>query len=123
MNREFRTHARISVKFYLTVLGRGLLATLLAAAQAPLANAQENATPTPAAVEAQPAGQGWFGTTTRDLDAASIKALGLDQEHALLVEVTIEDGAADKAGVKAGDVILSLNGKAVPDQGGFTREI
>ena len=40
-------------------------------------------------------------------------SLGLDTNRGALVSEVVEDGAADKAGIKAGDVITSINGKQI----------
>ena len=41
------------------------------------------------------------------------KSLGLDNARGALVSEVVEGGAADKAGIKAGDVITSINGKTI----------
>jgi serine protease Do/serine protease DegQ len=41
------------------------------------------------------------------------KSLGLENARGAWVSEVVEGGAADKAGIKAGDVITSINGKAV----------
>ncbi len=41
------------------------------------------------------------------------ESLGLDNAHGALVSQVINDSAAEKAGIKAGDVITSINGKAI----------
>jgi Do/DeqQ family serine protease len=40
-------------------------------------------------------------------------SLGLDSNRGALVSEVVEDGAADKAGIKAGDVITSINGRQI----------
>ena len=89
--------AGISFKAFHTLLCGALLALLLLAAQAPLAIAQDSGTAAPPAAQPAPAEPGWLGAELQDLDAASIKALGLDQPHALLVILTAPDGPAEKA--------------------------
>ena len=98
MNRAHFTG--ISFKAFRTVLCGALLALLLLAAQAPLAIAQDSGTAAATAVQPAPAEPGWFGAEMQDLDAASIKALGLDQPHALLVILTAPDGPAKKPASK-----------------------
>jgi serine protease Do/serine protease DegQ len=41
------------------------------------------------------------------------QSLGLESAKGALVSEVVEDGAADKAGIKAGDVITSINGRTV----------
>lgn len=57
--------------------------------------------------------RGWLGvriqTVTEDLAAS----LGLDEPKGALVAGVNEDGPADKAGIKAGDVIVVFDGKSV----------
>ena len=60
-----------------------------------------------AAAQPAPAEPGWLGAELRDLDAASIKALGLDQPHALLVILPAPDGPAEKGGLRTADVIVA----------------
>ncbi|MGH8188142.1 MAG: Do family serine endopeptidase, partial [Steroidobacteraceae bacterium] len=40
-------------------------------------------------------------------------SLGLDNNRGALVSQVVEGGSADKAGIKAGDVITSINGRAI----------
>ncbi len=41
------------------------------------------------------------------------QSLGLENAKGALVSEVVEDGAADKAGIKAGDVITSINGRTI----------
>ena len=119
-----RAHvAGISFKAFHTLLCGALLALLLLAAQAPLAIAQDSGTAAPPAAATRPAEPGWFGAELRDLDAASIKALGLDQPHALLIILPAPDGPAEKGGLRTADVIVALNGQPVPGLDGFIQQI
>ena len=98
------------------------LAITAAVSHAPLAKAQDAGATQPA--QQQPASEpGWLGLEMRDLDPGSIKALGLDQAHALLVILPVRDGPAAKAGVKTGDVIAALNGTPVPSLAEFIQQI
>ncbi len=98
------------------------LAITVAVCQAPFVKAQDAGATQPA--EHQPASEpGWLGAELNDLDPNSIKALGLDQAHALLVILPVRDGPAQKAGVKTGDVIVTLNAKPVPSLGEFIQQI
>src|SRR5262249_6840978 len=64
-----------------------------------------------------------LGAELQDLDAASIKALGLDQAHGVLIILPVPDGPADKAGLKTADVAVALNGRPVPSVGEFIQQI
>ncbi|MGC2602564.1 MAG: PDZ domain-containing protein, partial [Rhodomicrobium sp.] len=66
---------------------------------------------------------GRFGATLKELDADAIKALGLDQPHALLINYLSPEGPADTAGFKPGDVIVSANGNPAPKLSEFIQQI
>jgi predicted aspartyl protease len=63
--------------------------------------------------------KGFIGMETVDLSRAAMRALGLDQEAALLVIAPIADGPADQAGVRAGDIVLAYNGPPVSGRTAF----
>jgi serine protease Do len=54
----------------------------------------------------------------RMIDETMAKALGLSKATGVLVQEVVSAGAADKAGIKAGDVLLEVDGKevATPNQ-------
>jgi serine protease Do len=55
--------------------------------------------------------RGWLGVGIQQLTPELAKSFGLDGQHGALVsEVLGEDSPAGKAGLKAGDVIVELNG-------------
>lgn len=58
--------------------------------------------------------RGWLGAGLQDLTPQSIRALGLTQEHAILVVYSIDGSPAQKAGLHTADVIVQLDGKPVP---------
>jgi serine protease Do len=57
--------------------------------------------------------RGYLGVMIQPVDAALGKALGLDGAKGALVAEVVPGGAADRAGVKSGDVIVSVDGTQV----------
>ncbi|MGE0625637.1 MAG: DegQ family serine endoprotease [Pseudomonadales bacterium] len=59
--------------------------------------------------------RGWLGVEYQPVTEAVAASLGLDGTGGALVASVVEGGPAEKAGVKMGDVILSLDGKPLAD--------
>ncbi len=57
--------------------------------------------------------RGYIGVTIRSIDQTMAKAIGLDKPQGVLVNELMKGGAGEAAGLKAGDVILSIDGKEV----------
>ncbi|MCG9712475.1 Do family serine endopeptidase DegQ [Shewanella insulae] len=57
--------------------------------------------------------RGVLGVSGRDLDSELAQGFGLDSQHGGFVNEVMPDSAADKAGIKAGDIIISVNGKPI----------
>ncbi len=57
--------------------------------------------------------RGWLGITMQELDENSARALGLKEPKGVLVAQVIPGDPADKAGMRAGDVIIKAAGSAV----------
>lgn len=61
--------------------------------------------------------RGQIGVTGSELTAELAKNFGFNQNSGAFVNEVLKDGAADKAGVKAGDIITSVNGKRISSFG------
>jgi serine protease Do len=59
------------------------------------------------------AGPPRLGVTVQEISGQLAGYFKLPAEHGLLVTAVEKDGPADKAGIRAGDVILKLGGKEV----------
>ncbi|MGE3303794.1 MAG: S1C family serine protease [Hyphomonadaceae bacterium] len=60
--------------------------------------------------------RGWLGVAgqTQGLSTALARRLGLDAEAGMLVVQIVSGGPGDAAGLRPGDVVLSLDGQATP---------
>jgi len=61
--------------------------------------------------------RGRIGVTIQDVDQALADSFGLDRPRGALVSSVEKGGPADDAGIKPGDVILSVNGRDVDHSG------
>jgi serine protease Do len=59
--------------------------------------------------------RGWLGVTIQDLDENTARALGLKEVKGALVAEALPNEPAAKAGLRAGDVVVSINGQPIPD--------
>lgn len=57
--------------------------------------------------------RGMLGVQGGEVNSELAEALGLDSSKGAFVSQVVPDSAADKAGLKAGDVIVSVNGKSI----------
>ncbi|UCF63304.1 MAG: DegQ family serine endoprotease [bacterium] len=57
--------------------------------------------------------RGWLGVSIQDVDEDLAKALNLPNTNGVLVPSVQEDSPAEKAGIKAEDVIIELNGRDI----------
>ncbi len=59
--------------------------------------------------------RGWLGVVIQKVTPEIGKSFGLKESEGALVSDVVEQGPADKAGIKRGDVIVSFNGKNIRD--------
>ena len=57
--------------------------------------------------------RGYIGVSIKDVDSKDAKGFGLDKARGVMVQNVIKGGAGDEAGLKAGDIILKIDGKEV----------
>lgn len=61
----------------------------------------------------------WFGARLQEVDSDLAATLGMDRPQGTLVSEVWPGSAADKAGIKRGDVVLTLDGQPVNSQQGL----
>lgn len=67
--------------------------------------------------------RGEIGIIGTELNAGLAKAMNLETQKGALISQVIENSSADKAGIKAGDVIIKLNGKPINSFSAFRAEV
>jgi membrane-associated protease RseP (regulator of RpoE activity) len=89
-----------------------VLATVIAVSAAPRAAHTQSTTPK----------EGWLGVTTQEIDDDLREGIGYDG-HGVLVSRVASNGPAGKAGVRSGDIIVSMNSKIVDTPRELSNEI
>ncbi|MGE4801662.1 serine endoprotease DegP [Yersinia hibernica] len=67
--------------------------------------------------------RGELGIMGTELNSELAKAMNVDAQKGAFISQVLPKSAAAKAGIKAGDVIVSMNGKAINSFAGFRAEI
>ncbi|NWG31117.1 MAG: Do family serine endopeptidase [Rhodocyclaceae bacterium] len=59
--------------------------------------------------------RGWIGVEVQDMTAELAESFGVKSEEGALIAGVMRNGPADKAGVRPGDILVSVAGKPVKD--------
>jgi serine protease DegS len=59
--------------------------------------------------------RGWLGIEAQDLTPQLAESFGLTESRGMLIAGVLRDGPAHAAGLLPGDVVLRINGKAIPN--------
>ncbi|NNF05986.1 MAG: PDZ domain-containing protein [Candidatus Eisenbacteria bacterium] len=67
--------------------------------------------------------RGFLGVETMEVNQQLAEYFGAKDDHGVLVTWVVEDSPAEKAGLRAGDIILEVDGEEIEDSGDLAREI
>ncbi|WP_323121938.1 Do family serine endopeptidase [Burkholderia alba] len=59
--------------------------------------------------------RGWIGVEPQDVTPEIAESFGLDQKTGAIVAGVLQGGPADKAGIKPGDILVTVNGESITD--------
>lgn len=67
--------------------------------------------------------RGWIGVTMQDLTPQLAQSFGISSTRGAVVADVVKGGPADAAGIKRGDIIVALQGKAITDSSALRNEV
>ena len=73
--------------------------------------------------EGKKVSRGWLGVTIQDVDENTAKALGLKSAGGALIGSVLDNDPADKAGLRAGDVIIRVGNTDIDSASALTRSV
>jgi len=59
--------------------------------------------------------RGWIGVEPQDVTPEIAESFGLDRKSGAIVAGVLQGGPADKAGIKPGDILVSINDDTITD--------
>ena len=59
--------------------------------------------------------RGWIGIETQDITPELADSFGLPQQNGTIIAGVVRNGPADKAGIRPGDILVSVDGKKIGD--------
>ena len=65
--------------------------------------------------------RGWLGVVVQPITPELAQSFGIEGKNGALVSEVLKDGPADKAGLKAGDIILEFGGKKINEMNDLPR--
>ncbi len=67
--------------------------------------------------------RGFTGLEVKDIDAALAQRLNITNNHGVFVENVFEDGPAEKAGLRKGDILIKINDKDIDTKANYDEQL